>query len=317
MQKICVTYKLPEEGLRLLRRYELKVNAQDRFLNRSELIDFAEEAHALVTLLSDQIDREVIGRLENLKIIANYAVGFNNIDIVAAKERGIVVSNTPGVLTEATADLTMALILATTRRLVEGDRFVRRGLFDGWKPELLLGVSLKDRILGIIGLGRIGKAVVQRAKAFGMKVVYHNRMPASKKEEKALSVEYRSLEDLLKVSDVVSVHVPLTKESRHLIGSSKLKLMKPTAVLINTSRGAVIDEQALIQFLSEKRIFAAGLDVLENEPEIPRALRELDNVVLLPHLGSATRETRMEMALMVARNVIAVLNGKRPPNRVV
>ncbi len=317
MQKICVTYKLPEEGLRLLRRYELKVNAQDRFLNRSELIDFAEEAHALVTLLSDQIDREVIGRLENLKIIANYAVGFNNIDIVAAKERGIVVSNTPGVLTEATADLTMALILATTRRLVEGDRFVRRGLFDGWKPELLLGVSLKDRILGIIGLGRIGKAVVQRAKAFGMKVVYHNRMPASKKEEKALSVEYRSLEDLLKVSDVVSVHVPLTKESRHLIGSSKLKLMKPTAVLINTSRGAVIDEQALIQFLSEKRIFAAGLDVFENEPEIPRALRELDNVVLLPHLGSATRETRVEMAIMVARNVIAVLNGKRAPNRVV
>ena len=317
MQKVCVTYKLPEEGLRLLRRYELKVNAQDRFLNRSELIDFAEEAHALVTLLSDQIDREVIGRLENLKIIANYAVGFNNIDIVAAKERGIVVSNTPGVLTEATADLTMALILATTRRLVEGDRFVRRGLFDGWKPELLLGVSLKDRILGIIGLGRIGKAVVQRAKAFGMKVVYHNRMPASKKEEKALSVEYRSLEDLLKVSDVVSVHVPLTKESRHLIGSSKLKLMKPTAVLINTSRGAVIDEQALIQFLSEKRIFAAGLDVFENEPEIPRALRELDNVVLLPHLGSATRETRVEMAIMVARNVIAVLNGKRAPNRVV
>ena len=317
MQKICVTYKLPEEGLRLLRRYELKVNAQDRFLNRSELIDFAEEAHALVTLLSDQIDREVIGRLENLKIIANYAVGFNNIDIVAAKERGIVVSNTPGVLTEATADLTMALILATTRRLVEGDRFVRRGLFDGWKPELLLGVSLKDRILGIIGLGRIGKAVVQRAKAFGMKVVYHNRMPASKKEEKALSVEYRSLEDLLKVSDVVSVHVPLTKESRHLIGSSKLKLMKPTAVLINTSRGAVIDEQALIQFLSEKRIFAAGLDVFENEPEIPRALRELDNVVLLPHLGSATRETRVEMAIMVARNVTAVLNGKRAPNRVV
>lgn len=317
MQKVCVTYKLPEEGLRLLRRYELKVNAQDRFLNRSELIDFAEEAHALVTLLSDQIDREVIGRLENLKIIANYAVGFNNIDIVAAKERGIVVSNTPGVLTEATADLTMALILATTRRLVEGDRFVRRGLFDGWKPELLLGVSLKDRILGIIGLGRIGKAVVQRAKAFGMKVVYHNRMPASKKEEKALSVEYRSLEDLLKVSDVVSVHVPLTKESRHLIGSSKLKLMKPTAVLINTSRGAVIDEQALIQFLSEKRIFAAGLDVFENEPEIPRALRELDNVVLLPHLGSATRETRVEMAIMVARNVTAVLNGKRAPNRVV
>lgn len=317
MQKICVTYKLPEEGLRLLRRYELKVNAQDRFLNRSELIDFAEEAHALVTLLSDQIDREVIGRLENLKIIANYAVGFNNIDIVAAKERGIVVSNTPGVLTEATADLTMALILATTRRLVEGDRFARRGLFDGWKPELLLGVSLKDRILGVIGLGRIGKAVVQRAKAFGMKVVYHNRMPASKKEEKALSVEYRSLEDLLKVSDVVSVHVPLTKESRHLIGSSKLKLMKPTAVLINTSRGAVIDEQALIQFLSEKRIFAAGLDVFENEPEIPRALRELDNVILLPHLGSATRETRVEMAIMVARNVIAVLNGKRAPNRVV
>ncbi|HAA86200.1 MAG TPA: D-glycerate dehydrogenase [Kosmotogaceae bacterium] len=317
MQKISVTYKLPEEGLRLLRRYDLKVNAEDRFLSKPELIDFAYNADALITLLSDQIDREVIERLENLKVIANYAVGFNNIDIVAAKERGVVVTNTPGVLTEATADLTMALILATTRRLVEGDRFVRRGLFDGWKPELLLGVSLKDRVLGIIGLGRIGKAVVQRAKAFGMKVVYHNRMPASKKEEKALSVEYKSLEDLLKLSDVVSVHVPLTKETRHLIGSSRLKLMKPTGVLINTSRGAVIDEQALIQFLRERRIFAAGLDVFENEPEIPYALRELDNVVLLPHLGSATRETRMEMALMVARNVIAVLNGKRPPNRVV
>ncbi len=317
MDKVCVTYKIPEQGLRLLKRYELKVNTQDHFLDKSELIDFAEGASALVTLLSDVIDQEVISRLPNLKVVANYAVGFNNIDIVAAKERGITVTNTPGVLTEATADLTLALILATTRRIVEGDKLLREGRFDGWKPELLLGTSLKDKVLGIIGLGRIGKAVVHRAKAFGMKVVYHNRMPASKKEEKTLGVGYRSLEDLLKLSDVVSVHVPLTRESRHMLSASKLKLMKPTAVLINTARGAVVDEQALISILQEGKIFAAGLDVFENEPDVPHALRELDNVVLLPHLGSATMEARMEMAIMVARNVTAVLEGKQAPNRVV
>lgn len=312
MEKIFVTYKIPEIGLKLLSKFDLEVNEEDRILSKEEIIERARDATALVTLLSDNIDAEVINALPELKVIANYAVGFNNIDVEAAKAKGVIVTNTPDILTDATADLAMALLLSTARRIVEADKFVRKGLFKGWKPELLLGIELNGKTLGIIGLGRIGKAVAKRAQAFGMKVVYHNRRPLSKEEEETLNVEYRSLEQLLKESDFVSLHVPLTKETYHLLGRSRLKLMKPSAVLINTSRGAVVDEKALIEFLQQGKIAAAGLDVYENELEVPYALKELDNVILLPHIGSATVETRNNMAVLVAKNVLAVLEGKKP-----
>jgi len=312
LEKIFVTYKIPEIGLKLLSKFNVEVNEEDRTLSKEEIIERARDATALVTLLSDNIDAEIINALPRLKIIANYAVGFNNIDIEAAKAKGVIVTNTPDILTDATADLAMALLLAAARRIVEADKFVRKGLFEGWKPELFLGIELNGKTLGIIGLGRIGKAVAKRAQAFGMKVIYHNRRPLTSEEEKNLDVEYRSLEQLLKESDFVSLHVPLTSETYHLLSRNKLKLMKPSAVLINTSRGAVVDEEALIEFLQQGKIAAAGLDVYENEPEVPYALKELDNVVLLPHIGSATVETRNNMAVLVAKNVLAVLKGKKP-----
>lgn len=316
MEKVFFTYRIPEEASLLLKRYQLIINHEDRFLSKKELIERAGEASALVTLLSDNIDREVIDSLPNLKIIANYAVGYNNIDVKAATERGIKVTNTPGVLTDATANLTMALLLATSRRIIEGDHMVRSSRFNGWKPELLLGQGLTGKTLGIVGLGRIGRAVAQRAKAFGMEVIYCKRIPLASDEEKKIGMRSTSLEDLLENSDFVSLHVPLTTETRHLISASKLKLMKPSSILINTSRGPVIDEEALIKVLKERKIFGAGLDVYENEPEVPYALKQLDNVVLLPHIGTATFETRREMAIMVAKNIAAVLEGREAPNKV-
>lgn len=316
MDKVFFTYRIPEEASLLLKRYQLIINEEDRFLSKKELIEKGKDASALVTLLSDNIDREVIESLPKLKIIANYAVGYNNIDVNAATERGIKVTNTPGVLTDATANLTMALLLASARRIIEGDHMVRSSRFNGWKPELLQGQGLTGKILGIVGLGRIGKAVAMRAKAFGMEVIYCKRRPLSLDEENELGIKSVSLEDLLKTSDFVSLHVPLTGETRHMINAGKLKLMKPSSILINTSRGPVIDEEALIEVLKERKIFGAGLDVYENEPEVPYAMKQLDNVVLLPHIGTATFETRREMAIMVAKNVAAVLEGREAPNKV-
>jgi len=318
MPKVFVTYKIPEVGLKLLcERYEVEVNLEDRFLSSEEITRRANDADALVTLLADRIDRHVIETLQRVKIIANYAVGFDNIDIEAAKEKGIVVTNTPGVLTDATADLAIALLLAVTRRIVEADEFVREGKFTSWKPELFLGPSLQGKQLGIVGLGRIGTAVAIRAKAFGMRVVYYKKRRLSEEEENRLGVSYMDLDELLSSSDFISLHVPFTSETHHLIDEKRINMMKPTAVLINTARGAVVDEKALMEALIDRRIWGAGLDVYEFEPRVPEKLKALDNVVLLPHIGSATVETREKMAIMVAENVIAVLEGKEPPNRVV
>lgn len=317
VDKIFFTYRIPAEGMLLLKNYEVTGNTQDRFLTGPEIVKGAKDASALITLLSDKIDSQIIAALPKLKVIANYAVGFNNIDIQAARDRNITVTNTPGVLTDATADLAMALLLATSRRIVEGDKFVREHRFEGWKPNLLTGPSLMGKNLGIIGLGRIGKALAHRARAFGLNVVYHNRKPLLKSEEEELGVKQLSLQELLRNSDFLSIHVPLTSETHHLLNEKKLSLLKPEAIVINTSRGAVIDEKALIKALREKKIAGAGLDVYEEEPAVPRELIELPNVVLLPHLGSATNEARREMAIMVGRNVAAVLEGKEPPNRVV
>jgi len=261
---------------------------------------------ALVCLLTDAIDRTVIDAAPTLKAISNVAVGYNNIDVAAARARGIVVTNTPDVLTDATADIAWALILDITRRVSEGDRLVRAGGWKGWGLEFMLGTSLAGKQLGIVGMGRIGRAVAARGRVFGMRVAYWQRDPSRPGEPDATPL---SLERLLETSDVVSMHVPLNDQTRHLIDAAALARMKPTAYVVNTARGPVVDEAALAVALKERRIAGAALDVFEREPDVHPALLPLENVLLVPHLGSATRETRTAMADLAAQNVIAVLTG--------
>lgn len=274
------------------------------------------EAQAVICTLTDRIDATVLSHATKLKIIANYAVGYNNIDLPTATQRGIIVTNTPDVLTDATADLTWALLLALARRVVEGDTWVRTGRWPGWTPTQMLGADVSRKTLGIIGMGRIGQAVAQRAAGFRMPVIYEGRHSVS--SPPGVSWTRRPLDEVLVESDFVSLHVPLTEATRHLIDRRKLALMKPTAFLINTLRGPVIDEAALVSALEAKTIAGAGLDVYEQEPVVSVGLISLPNVVLLPHLGSATLETRVRMGLICLDNInIAVVLGGRPaPNRV-
>ena len=310
--KVLITYKIPDVAEKLCR-----ANGITTFVNKSKLplskngfIKEGKDADALITLLSDKIDKEIIDFLPKCKIIANYAVGFNNIDVQYAKSKGIIVTNTPDILTDATADLTMALILTTSRRVLEGDKLIRLNKFKGWKPDLLLGMDLKGKILGIIGAGRIGCATALRAKAFGMKIIYFNRTKKPEFEKEA-SAQKVSLNKLLKSSDIISIHLPLTKETYHLLNFENLRLLKKTAIIINTARGEIIDERALIRLLKNKEIFSAGLDVYENEPVINKELLTMENIVLLPHIGSAGKDTRDKMARLAAKNVINVLSGKK------
>lgn len=318
MPKVFVTYKIPDVGLNLLKaKCEVVINPYNRLLNKNELIKAASSSDALITMLADNIDEEVLesgkGRL---KIVANYAVGYNNIDFEKAKELGIYVTNTPGVLTETTADLAWALMLAISRRIVESDAFTRSGKFEGWKPELFLGNDVYGKILGIIGFGNIGQAVARRAIGFNMKVYYYQRHKVAPEIEKSLHATYLSLEEVLTKSDFISLHVPLTKETYHLIDNKRLSLIKKTAYLINTARGPVIDEKALCQKLKNNEIAGAALDVYENEPIICEDLFKLNNVILTPHIGSASYETRSKMSLMVAKDVIQSLNGEKPDHLV-
>ncbi len=309
---VLVTRKIPQSGLELLRpSCELEVYPEDRPIPRQELLRKIAKVDGLLCLLSDIIDREVLDAAPRLKVLSNYAVGYNNIDVEYATRKGVVVTNTPGVLTDATADLAWALLLATARRVVEGDRLVRQGKFRGWGPMLLLGHDLKGKTLGIVGAGRIGTAVAERSVGWKMRVLYYSRRP-NEFLEKELGARKVPLEELLAEADFVSLHVPLTPETHHLINGAALRKMKPTAILINTARGAVVDEPALVQALKEKRLAGAGLDVYENEPQVHPELLKLDNVVLLPHIGSATVETRDEMARIAARNLLAVLEGRKP-----
>lgn len=312
---ILVTRQIPEAGLEILKKNfkNVIVNTKDRNLTYNELIKKVRGVDAILCLLNDRIDAKVIANMDKCKVISNYAVGFNNIDIEEATKRGIIVTNTPGVLTDATADLTWALILAVTRRIVEADRFVRKGKFKGWAPMLLLGSELAGKTLGIIGAGRIGTAVGLRAKGFKMKVLYFNPNKNETLEE-GVGAKKVSLETLLKNSDIVTIHVPLNPKTKHLIGAKELKLMKKGAYLINTSRGEVVDEKALIKALKTGKLAGAGLDVFEHEPFVPKELIELDNVVLTPHIGSATVEARTKMAIVAAENIVKVLSGKIPAN---
>jgi glyoxylate reductase len=313
MAKIFLTRRLPDEGIELLKEHELEIYEGDAPPSKEEIIEGVKEKDALICLLTDRIDGEVMDASSRLKIIANYAVGYDNIDVEEATKRGILVTNTPGVLTETVADLTWALLMAIARRIVEGDKFMREGKFKGWAPKLLLGTDIYGKTIGIIGAGRIGRAVARRAKGFNMRVLYYSRR-RNEEIEKECNAKFVDLHTLLKKSDYVSLHLPLTKETHHIIGEKELKMMKPTAYLINTARGKCVDEKALVKALEEKWIRGAALDVFENEPQLTPELKKLDNVVLTPHIGSASYETRSRMAVMVAENVIAALKGEMPPN---
>lgn len=315
MGRVVVTGRIPSAGLDVLRGggHEVDVWEHDDQQPRERLLEQVRGADALVTLVTDQVDAELLDAAgEQLRVVANVAVGYDNIDVAACRERGVVVSNTPGVLTEATADLAMALILATTRRLGEGERVIRSGTPWQWGMFFLLGPGLQGRTLGVVGLGAIGAATARRARAFGMRVLYHSRSPAAPELEAELETSRVELDTLLAQSDVVSLHLPYSPATHHLIGERELAAMRPTAHLVNTARGAIVDEAALVVALRNGQIAGAGLDVFEEEPTVHPGLLELDNVVLLPHLGSATVETRTEMATLAARNVLGVLDGDGP-----
>lgn len=310
MRPIVVsTRSLPEPSLSTLEPdYEVRVMGYAP--TELELAAEASEASALITLVSDPVTETVLASSAQLKIVAQYAVGVDNVDRAAAAARGIVVTNTPNVLTDATADLTLALLLALTRRVVEGDQLVRAGGFAGWAPDLLLGTDLKGKTLGIVGPGRIGRAVARRARAFGMTVIALGRSPRDENDPD--DPPRVSFEDLLRRADVVSLHLPLTEETRHLFNAETFARMKPGSWLINTARGSLVDEAALVRALDEERLAGAGLDVYENEPGITPGLRDHPRTVLLPHAGSATIETRREMARMVVEDVRRVLSGEKP-----
>lgn len=320
MPKIFVTRLIPDSGINLLRdkKYDVAISRFDRALTRKEIIKYAKGVDALLCLLTDKIDGEIMDGIgKQLRIIANYAVGVDNIDIEAAKTRGIMVSNTPGVLTEAVAEHTIALLFAATKRIAEADRFARAGKFKGWEPMFLLGSDVAGKILGIIGLGRIGGEVAKRMRdGFNVKIIYYDQM-RNEEVEKALGIEYFDLETLLKMADFVSIHVPLLPSTKHLISERELKLMKSSAYLINTSRGPVIDEKALVEALKNKTIRGAALDVFEFEPKFSPGLAKLNNVVLTPHIASATEETRGKMSELAAQNIIDALSGRKPKNLVI
>ena len=313
MKKIFITRELAGNAETFLSQKGFKVNVfqKDRAIKKSELLKEAADTDALITLLTDKIDRKIIDSLPKCKIIANCAVGYNNIDVEYAKSKKIVVTNTPEILTDATADLTVALILACARRLGEGEKMMREGRFKSWKPQLLLGIELTGKTVGIIGAGRIGFAAAKRLKPFGTKIIYFDRNRREKFENE-LGAKKVTLNSLLKKADIISIHLPLSKETHHLLDKTNLKLMNRNAVLVNTSRGEIIDEKFLISLLQKKKIFAAGFDVYEGEPEINPDLIKLKNVFLLPHIGSATFETRSGMAMLCAKNVASVLRGKKP-----
>jgi glyoxylate reductase len=315
--KVLVTRILPKPAMEIIEaECDADINERDVRYSKQELMERAEGREGMVCLLTDEIDAEVIGACRGMKVIANVAVGYNNIDLEAASRERIVVTNTPGVLTETTADLAWSLLMTTARRLVEADRYLRADKWKEWGLNLLLGGDVYGKTLGIVGFGRIGQAMARRARGFDMRVLYYDNNRANATLERELNASYTDLETLLKEADFVTLHVPLTEETRHLIGEREFSMMKSTAYMINTSRGPVVDEAALVEALRNGTIAGAGLDVFEREPQVEEGLLGLDNTVLLPHIGSASVATRTRMATMAAENLLAALKGERPPNAV-
>jgi glyoxylate reductase len=311
--RVFITRQILDSGIKLLQKScTVRIYPQDRIIPRRELLNGVQGAEALLCLLTDKIDKEVIDANPQLKIISNYAIGFNNIDVGYATKKRIPVTNTPSRgIVDAVAEHTIALMLTATKRIHEADQFVRQGRFKSWEPKLFLGMELIGKTLGLVGLGRIGSSVARRAKAMSMKVIYYD-VKRNKDFEKEFRASYCPLKELLKAADIVSLHVPLLPSTHHLIGRKELSLMKKTAYLINTSRGPVVDENALVLALKKKQLAGAGLDVYEFEPKLAPGLTTLPNVVLTPHIASATVEARSEMSLDAAENILAVLQGKKP-----
>ena len=318
--KVFVTRKIPSRGIDLLKAkgYEVVVSPYDRILTKAELVEFLKQDRydAVLSLLTDKVNAEVFDAAgRQCKIFANMAVGFDNVDIKAAKERGITVANTPGVLTDTVAEHTFSLMLAIAHRIPESDRFTRAGKYQGWEPLLLLGTDVSGKVLGIVGLGRIGSRVAfHAAKGFEMKVIYHD-VKRSEEFEKEFGAEFReNADDIFREADFVSIHVPFLPSTHHLVDARRLSFMKKTAYLINTSRGPVIDESALVGALGNGTIRGAALDVYEHEPKLAPGLAELENVILTPHTASATEEARQKMSELAAMNIIEALEGRTPPN---
>ena len=309
---VLVTRPLPAPGIAPLTAagFDVRVGVEDRPMTRQELLEQVVDADALLCMLSDRIDAEVLDAAPRLRVVANYAVGFDNVDVALARSRGVEVTTTPGVLTDATADLAWALLLAAARCIGSGERMVREGRWSGWGPGQLLGRPVHGRTLGIVGMGEIGRAVARRARGFDMEVVYHNRHRLPQELEAEVGAVLVPLDELLSRSDFVSLHAPLNADSHHLLDRAALGRMRPDAVLVNTGRGALIDEAALVDVLRARAIFAAGLDVYEFEPSITAGLLELDNVVLAPHLGSASVDARAAMVELCSRNIVEVLAGR-------
>ena len=318
--KVVVTRKLPDPvETRMRELFDVELNADDRAMSSEALAQALSTADVLVPTVTDRLDGRLLSRAgPQLKLIAQFGAGVDNIDVATANQRGITVTNTPGVLTEDTADMTIALVLASARRLVEGANVVQAGGFHGWSPTWMMGRRIWGKRLGIVGMGRIGTAVARRARAFGLSVHYHNRKPVSPRLEEELGATYwESLDQMLARTDIVSVNCPHTPATFHLLSARRLKLLRPDSILVNTARGEVIDEAALANMLARGEIAGAGLDVYENEPAINPKLLKLPNVVLLPHLGSATVEARIDMGEKVLVNIKTFMDGHRPPDRVI
>ncbi len=311
--KIYVTRRIPEGALELLADHDVEIYQGEIPIPRKLLAEKVADAEALIPLLSDQIDAELMEAAPKLKVIANYAVGYDNVDIVAATKRGIVVTNTPDVLTDATAELAWALLFAAARRIGEAERFTRAGRFTGWGPQLMLGQGIRGKTLGVVGTGRIGTRFALGSRGFEMKVFYYDQ-ERNETLEQELSAKKVDISYLMHEADFVSIHLPLTQETKHLIDAHQLARMKPTAVLLNTARGPIVDEAALVAALRAGKLAAAGLDVYEREPEISKELMGIQNVILLPHISSATHEARGAMAELCAYAVLKVFEGEIPPN---
>lgn len=316
---VIVTRKLPDPiETRMMELFDVRLSADDVPMNTAQLIEAVKTADVLVPTVTDRIDARILSQASpNLRLIASFGTGVDHIDLKTARQRGITVTNTPGVLTEDTADMTMALILAAIRRLAEGERLMRSGQWKGWGPTTMLGHRLWGKRLGIVGLGRIGQAVARRAHGFGLAIHYHNRRPVEAEIEKALEATYHdSLDQMMGRIDILSINCPHTPSTFHLVSARRLQLLPPHAVVVNTSRGEVIDENALIRMLQKGELAAAGLDVFEHEPAVNPKLLQLDNVVLLPHMGSATLEGRIDMGEKVIINIKSFMDGHAPPDRV-
>jgi glyoxylate reductase len=317
---VIVTRKLPDAvETRMMELFDCRLSTDDHPMTREELVAAVREADVLVPTVTDRIDADLLGEAgPRLRLVASFGTGTDHIDLAAARAKGMTVTNTPGVLTEDTADMTMALILAVTRRLAEGERLVRRGRWQGWGPTLMLGQRLGGKRLGIVGMGRIGQAVAKRARGFGLSIHYHNRRRVPEPVEQELEATYwESLDQMLARMDVISVNCPHTPATFHLLSARRLKLLRPHCTLVNTARGEVIDEEALTRMLVAREIAGAGLDVFEHEPAINPKLLRLDNVVLLPHMGSATLEGRIDMGEKVIINIKTFIDGHHPPDRVI